>query len=193
MMLTRTRQRASGCAFSVEFSDPDLEGEAEALLEYISEQIGSSQDFSRVFYYGFWPVTLRWLGQRLDVFEASDDLGDFVHGANRTLRIAADQRRLCDEAFSLWVPPQADQIAAVWPGLQDRPVEGMRYRPEGAMSGWWIMPVGFTGNFRDMVPEHLYHLAEARPDVVPLLGLAPGFVFDQQSQRVWFEGDVLNS
>jgi hypothetical protein len=150
-------------------------------------------DLSKVVYYGYWPITFRRSGMRIDVFEATDEFNDFVQGANRTLSIAVDQHSLCEKAASPWTPPRADQIAAVWPDLTDTPLEGVRYQPAGGMSGWWLMPAGFTGEFGDMVPKHLYHVTRLRPDVLPLLGLAPGYAFNQQREVIWFEQGVANS
>jgi hypothetical protein len=76
-----------------------------------------------------------------------------------------------------------------------RPLQGMRYLPEGAYCGWLLWAgdePGEDGGF--FQPMHVGHLAEWAQDLVPYLALLPGWRFRTAPgyQDVWFDEVLLD-
>ena len=75
------------------------------------------------------------------------------------------------------------------------PINGLRHRPEGDTSGWYIYvgeeDVPQDPNF--FVPLHVEHLGQRCPEVIPYLGLPPGwrFLIADGYEDVWFDGSLL--
>lgn len=75
------------------------------------------------------------------------------------------------------------------------PIHGLRHAPAGHTAGWYI----WTGDYAEAAdfykPMHVAHLIEASLNVVPYLGLAPGwrFVLDNRGyEDCWFDASLLN-
>lgn len=69
-----------------------------------------------------------------------------------------------------------------------RPLNGMRYNPEGGTCGWYIWAGEEFSDAPDFfVPLHGWHLLEWAPLVVPYLGLPPGwrFLITEKYEDVW--------
>ena len=78
-------------------------------------------------------------------------------------------------------------------GLQ--PLNGLRHPPAGGTTGWYIwageeLPQD-PGSF---VPLHVSHLSSWCPQVIPYLGLPPGwrFLLAPQYEDVWFDKTLLD-
>lgn len=59
-----------------------------------------------------------------------------------------------------------------------RPINGLRHPPVGDTSGWYIWAGGEPSSDASFfVPLHISHLDEWCPEILPFLGLAPGWRF----------------
>jgi hypothetical protein len=143
---------------------------------------------------GYWIVRLVEHNGLLEVCELEPGGRGYRLGASTTVRYWLDQHAECAERQSNFVPPAHDHVAAVSPGVFDGgPVEGVRYAPEGPLSGWWLMSNDYDLDTSSGIhPEHLFHVTDRRPDIARYLALEPGFCFSQNSGRVWFDDAVLN-
>lgn len=90
------------------------------------------------------------------------------------------QRAVCQRFNAEPVVAPADLKAGVAPNVKDGiwPVNGLRHRPEGDTTGWYIW-AGQTmsddpGFFQSL---HVSHLGEWCPAAVPYLALPPGWRF----------------
>lgn len=77
--------------------------------------------------------------------------------------------------------------------LDGNPIYGVRLPPANGISGWYIHAGEYRGDddFYDAV--HVSHLNELLPEVLPYLGLAPGyrFIIDGQGyEDVWYQPHV---
>jgi hypothetical protein len=75
------------------------------------------------------------------------------------------------------------------------PINGLRHPPKGETSGWYIwcgQELSDAADFFD--PLHTCHLYEEYPDLVQLLGLAPGYRFLLAGEHldVWYDPSLLN-
>lgn len=81
-----------------------------------------------------------------------------------------------------------DLEAGAWP------VHGMRIQPTPGVSGWYIWAGEYSQADDFFVPLHVGHLADWRPEVVPYLGLSPGwrFLLAPGHEDVWFDPHLLD-
>jgi hypothetical protein len=102
----------------------------------------------------------------------------------------ATMQALCERFGSPFQPPaESDYVGIHQAALedQDRVVYGSRYAEAPPSSGWYFT----TDGGEQLVKVHVGHLASVRPDVLPFLGLAPGYYFDTASGAAAFDESLL--
>src|SRR5262245_46849436 len=126
----------------------------------------------------------------LEVWEPRTDDGNLlVPGADFTLTCWRDQHQVCELLNAEFSPPDPDQMCAVSAGVMEGelPIEGVRYRAPGHMSGWYITTDRYSGHIADMRVEHCYHVTARRVDIVRYLALPAGHRF-----FLWRDAQGLN-
>ena len=105
------------------------------------------------------------------------------------------QRVLCERYGSACEPPaQGTRVGVALPTLRQIPLNGMRIRPEGSLSGWFIWAGGEPSQAEDFYdPLCVEHMAEYCPLALPFLALPPGwrFLTDGDYVDVWFDPELL--
>ena len=74
------------------------------------------------------------------------------------------------------------------------PLNGLRHRPEPGTSGWFIWAgEAFSQDPDFFQPIHIAHLHSRLPEVIPYLGLAPGwrFLIAPGHIDVWLDPSLL--
>lgn len=108
------------------------------------------------------------------------------------------QRALCDRYGSeFWLTADDDKVGATQTVRGDaQPVHGLRHRPEPGTTGWflWAGDADVPQEDDAFAPLHVHHLEEWRPEVVPYLGLGPGwrFIVAPGYEDVWFDESLLD-
>lgn len=77
-----------------------------------------------------------------------------------------------------------------------RPLNGLRLKPEGDASGWYIWAgEQFSESPDFFVPLHVSHLLEWAPLAMPYLGLPPGwrFLVTERYEDVWADPSLLQN
>ena len=91
--------------------------------------------------------------------------------------------------------PQPDEKAGVATNVKhERPINGLRHPPTPGTSGWFLWAGGEPSSDPDyFVPLHIAHLESWCPQVVPYLGLPPGwrFLIDEGYEDVWYDASLL--
>jgi len=182
-----------------EVLDPELMGEAEEFLNYVThyvttsgKRIGSGETMA----YGYWLVKFeRADDNTLETWEYKADASGFVKGANLTLRYWRDQHIACKLHEAAFTPPRPDKLTVVSAGvLEGAPVEGVRYPSPDHMSGWWITTDQYNGDIKTLKHEHTYHVTAARPELAKYLALPDGFRFNQSPiEDVWLDEKVASA
>lgn len=75
-----------------------------------------------------------------------------------------------------------------------QPLNALRHRPERDTSGWYVWAGEELSNDPEFfVPLHISHLAEWCPDLLPYLGLPPGWrvLLVPGYEDVWFDESLL--
>jgi len=102
------------------------------------------------------------------------------------------QREVCKRYGSAFVAAPADLKVGANENVKQclLPLNGLRHRPEGDTTGWYIWRgehLGLSADF--FVPLHVAHLRAWCADALPFLGLAPGWRFLKAGDYVdvWFD------
>jgi len=182
-----------------EVRDPDLLGEAEEFLNYVSHYVTTSGKRigpGETIAYGYWLVKFQAAGQNLlETWEYKPDASDFVQGANLTLRYWRDQHIVCKLHDAEFKPPRPDKLTVISAGvLEGAPAEGVRYPSPDHMSGWWITTDQYNGDIKTLKHQHTYHVTAARPELAKYLALPDGFRFNLSgTEDVWLDDKVASA
>lgn len=107
------------------------------------------------------------------------------------------QQETCRKHNARCVPSPAHLKVGIAENVKERlyPVNGLRIPPEGDTTGWYIWagqgePSTDPNFFK---PLHVAHVKDWCPDVIPYLGLPPGwrFLIAPGYEDVWFDEKLL--
>lgn len=75
------------------------------------------------------------------------------------------------------------------------PINGVRVRPEGDTTGWYIWAGEYSDAADFYLPLHAEHLVEWCPQVIPYLGLPTGwrFLLASNYEDVWYDADIFRA
>lgn len=74
------------------------------------------------------------------------------------------------------------------------PINGLRHPPQGDTTGWYFWAGEEFSEAADFFePLHMEHLVERCPEILPYLGLPPGwrFLIAPDYEDVWFDESLL--
>jgi len=106
---------------------------------------------------------------------------------------------MCERHGLEWVPAPSHLKVGIARNVKSTlvPINGLRLRPEGDTTGWFIWAgEGEPDTAPDFfVPLHVAHVAEWRPEILKFLGLPPGwrFLTDGTHEDVWEDRALLKS
>jgi len=116
--------------------------------------------------------------------------------ADRFLAQIALQRALCIERGVESLISDGDSKLGFALSTQGRrPINGLRHRPEGGTSGWYLWcGEQLSQDAAFFSPLHARHLLDRCPEAIRFLGLPPGyrFLLDGSDADVWFDGSLLD-
>lgn len=110
--------------------------------------------------------------------------------------MALMQRELCERYGVDFVAAPNHLKVGVARNVRDQllPINGLRHRPEGDTTGWYIWAgEEFSSEPDFFVPLHIEHLAEWCPEAIRFLGLPPGwrFLAADDYEDVWEDQSLL--
>lgn len=106
------------------------------------------------------------------------------------------QRETCRRFDAEFVSAADDQKLGIAEGVRQGqlPINGLRHRPTGDTSGWYVWAGEKLSEAPDFfAPLHIEHLDEWCPQIKKYLGLAPGwrFLIADDYEDVWFDPKLL--
>jgi len=112
--------------------------------------------------------------------------------------LEARQRQVCQKYGSVFVASPAELKVGISENSKHgvMPLNGLRYRPVGDTTGWYIWCGEELSQSDDFfVPLHVAHLHAWCAEALPFLGLAPGWRFLKAGDYVdvWFDENLLTS
>jgi hypothetical protein len=110
------------------------------------------------------------------------------------MSIEEEQQALCAQYDATFTPSPKWINSGVAIGTEAmRPIHGLRHPPTIDTTGWYIW-CGELSQAPDFFkPVHSAHLNESLPEVLPFLGLPPGyrFLIAEGHRDVWFDETLL--
>lgn len=110
----------------------------------------------------------------------------------------AQQEEVCKRFNAGFREANPDEIVGVADNIKSSqvPLNGLRHSTSEGTTGWFIWSGGEPSKDpRFFKPMHLKHLIELRPEVLPYLGLAPGWRFlidpTKNHEDVWFDQSLI--
>jgi hypothetical protein len=109
--------------------------------------------------------------------------------------IVASQKAFCVEHAAEYVASLPEsKLGFAFSTKGKIPINGLRHPAVGDTNGWYIWcGEDFSNDATFFQPLHASHVYEDYPEVVPFLGLPPGFRFLYASGAVdiWFDESLL--
>lgn len=107
------------------------------------------------------------------------------------------QQQKCLQFGAIYYPTSDDLKIGVSRNLRGGmyPVNGLRVTPNPETSGWYIWAGEELSQAEDFfVPLHATHISTWRSDVLPYLGLPPGwrFLLAPSYEDVWYDSTLLS-
>jgi hypothetical protein len=110
-------------------------------------------------------------------------------------RIVVAQKMICGEYSAEFVPsPPESKLGFALVTKGKLPINGLRHPVEDETNGWYIWcGSDFSDKAEFFSPLHTSHLYRDFPELISLLGLAPGyrFLLTPDHLDVWFDGSLL--
>jgi len=108
-----------------------------------------------------------------------------------------DQERICRKYGAAYLGLDEDKMIGVSDNLKSSamPLNGLRHSQTDTTSGWYVWAGEYSSKSDFFKPMHLKHFVELYPNIVPYLGLPPGWRFlidpDQGYEDVWQDNSLL--
>jgi len=112
--------------------------------------------------------------------------------------IAREQLEVCERYHVKPYPSLVGHKVGVSRNVRNglQPINGLRHRPEGDTTGWYIWAGNEISDAPDFfVPLHVEHVIEWCPQAVPYLQLPPGcrFLVAPDHEDVWEDSSLLTT
>lgn len=106
------------------------------------------------------------------------------------------QRQVCQKYGASHYPSPSHLKAGIARNVHAgaAPINGLRHPPAGDTTGWYIWAGEELSDAPDFFePLHVEHLVERCPEVLPYLGLPPGwrFLIAPDYEDVWYDESLL--
>ncbi|TRX74776.1 immunity protein Imm33 domain-containing protein [Pseudomonas mangiferae] len=106
----------------------------------------------------------------------------------------SEQKKICDLMSSAYRLAPLDAIIGVAvETLNLRPIHGVRVKPEGNESGWYIWGGDYSPNDDFFKPVHQSHMSDLLPFLNPYFALDYGYKFIVNEQDdyvdIWYEAE----
>jgi hypothetical protein len=108
----------------------------------------------------------------------------------------SEQSRICQKYGSPWVDaPNETKVGIALGTLALQPINALRHTPESGTSGWFIWGGTELANDPEFFqPLHVSHLPQYVPQMIPFLGLAPGWrvLLAPDREDVWYDNVLID-
>jgi hypothetical protein len=178
-------------------SAEDLEA-GQALLRFISDYVVNERAIIKAgetMEYGYGIVKcVAARDGNFDLWEFLPENDDYAPGAQRTLTVVREQQDVCRAEAVPFTNVRLSHVAAVSLGVHEGDdLEAVRYSALDDVPGWYIFTDRYNGDVTQMNVEHLWHVTQRRPEIVPYLALPLGYRFRIASGQVhvWFDREAF--
>ena len=107
------------------------------------------------------------------------------------------QRDICQKYGAKHVPSPPDLKVGITTNVREHiyPLNGLRIMPEGDTTGWYLWAGETLSSDPDFFqPLHVIHIDDWCPEMLPYLGLPPGwrFLIAPDYEDVWCDPQLIN-
>jgi len=107
-----------------------------------------------------------------------------------------EQMRICQKYKAEYMVSNPGLKVGISWNVKDKmePIHGLRLKPEGDTTGWYMWAGEYSDADDFFVPLHVAHIDEWNPIISKYLGLAPGwrFVIAENYEDVWYDEQLLH-
>ncbi|MGZ8407248.1 MAG: immunity protein Imm33 domain-containing protein [Caulobacteraceae bacterium] len=113
------------------------------------------------------------------------------------IRLEAEHHKICRKHGAPFLAAPESLKAGIAQNIEAPlwPINGLRHQPEEGTTGWFLWAGEQMEESDDFFkPAHVHHLKDLRPEVLPYLGLAPGwrFLIAPNYEDVWYDPSLLD-
>ena len=112
------------------------------------------------------------------------------------LELRTLQEKVCRKYGQVCMYPDPDSKVGIAIQTHGKlPINALRHPPQGNTNGWYIWYGEEMSRADDFFsPLHTSHLPDRCPEVLPFLGLPPGYrvLLAGNHVDVWYDADLLN-
>ncbi len=112
------------------------------------------------------------------------------------MNAVSEQNRICQKYGSPVVcSPDDSKVGIALNTISLQPINALRHPPESGTSGWFIWGGTVLSDDPEFFqPLHVSHLAQYAPQLIPFLGLAPGWrvLLAPSHEDVWYDNELLD-
>lgn len=115
---------------------------------------------------------------------------------SRSSNVILEQRAVTERFNAQFLAAADDsKLGIALQTLTILPLNGMRLTPESGTCGWYVWGGDYSHDDAFFQPLHVSHISQRCPQILPYLGLAPGwrFLLAPSYEDVWFDLKLLNS
>ena len=107
------------------------------------------------------------------------------------------QEALCRKYNAGFSPSALNKVVGISKnfGGSEKPINGLRHSTTETSTGWFLWAGEYSDRKDFFEPVHMEHVIKRYPEVVPYLGLSPGWRFlidpDQDYEDVWRDNNLI--
>lgn len=108
------------------------------------------------------------------------------------------QTQICKKYEAEFHETRLDSIIGVSKNVSEgvMPISGLRHLATDSTTGWYIWAGEWSDDDDFFQPMHAHHLIEKIPEIIPFLGLAPGWRFlidpSKDYEDVWHDSSLVD-
>ncbi len=105
------------------------------------------------------------------------------------------QLDLCRRFSAEFVPSSKNStVGLARQTLGKQPIHGLRHLAVAGTTGWFVWAGEWSNEPDFYQPVHVHHLDNVCPEIIPYLGLAPGwrFLLAPCHEDVWFDPTIVH-
>jgi hypothetical protein len=147
------------------------------IIDYILNNRPTIKD-NETMSYGLWLIKFVKAEDYFEIYELDESFERWQIGADNAIYYMEQQKETCKQNGAEFSVPLFTQKIAISDGvLEGLNVQGIRYKEQEHMSGWYLTTSQYNGDVKNMKVVSMQTLVVARKDLLQFLALPAGYTF----------------